>query len=400
MYDLKDYPFDIRDVIQLLNLEVKHKNPTSWDLNCPFCGNKKGKMNVSTTKNVFRCNYCGESGGMLALYGNLYNLTSREAYDEIVKSLHLDLEVPDYPAYERKKESEPEFKNSDRANEREIHRTYTRLLEYLNLSEHHRIALTERGLTKEQIDRHRYRSTPLFSFKQLTMRLINEGYTVKGVPGFYELKEGGWSMNMSVKNYGFFIPVISIGGLIQGMQIRLDKPYEGMKYIWFSSVNKPGGVTSRSPVHFIGNPHDPVVYLTEGALKGNIAHELTKSSMLCVAGVNQYKYLPDLLMRLKENGVRQIFEAFDMDKLLRPVCRGDYSKECQYCKERRTNGECYKKQRKIKNIQSGCMHVYQICKDIDLPCIRLVWDEDPQGFWRENLKGIDDYFLEQKESMS
>jgi len=134
MYDLKDYPFDIRDVVQLLSLEVKHKNPASWDVNCPFCGNKKGKLNVNTTKNVFRCNYCGEYGGMLALYGKAYHLSSREAYEEIVKSLHLGLAAPEYPS---KKEPEPEFRNSNRADEKEIHRTYMRLLEELTLSEYH-----------------------------------------------------------------------------------------------------------------------------------------------------------------------------------------------------------------------------------------------------------------------
>jgi len=161
-------------------------------------------------------------------------------------------------------------------------------------------------LTEEQINRHYYCSTPLFGFKQLTARLISEGYTVEGVPGFYQLKDGSWTMNQSVKNSGFFIPVISIDGLIQGMQIRLDQPYKGMKYIWFSSVNKPSGVTSGSPVHFIGNPHSAVVYLTEGALKGNIAHEYAKNSMLCVAGVNQYKHLLELLAQLKSMGMNQL----------------------------------------------------------------------------------------------
>lgn len=302
MYDVKDYPFDIRDIVQLLGLQIKHRNPNSWDTDCPFCGNRKGKLNVNTAKNVYRCNYCGESGGMLALYGKVYNLTNREAYDEIAQSLHLGTDAPEYQVQEKKRPSEDELVNVERADDKVIHQTYMRLLDMLTLADHHRKDLQSRGLTDDQMEKHLYRSTPLFAFKQLTAKLVAEGYTVKGVPGFYMLKDGSWSLNVSVKNGGFFVPVISVTGMIQGMQIRLDKPYDGMKYIWFSSVNKSNGVTSGSPVHFIGGP-GTTVYITEGALKGNIAHELSGQSMLCTAGVNQYKHLKDLLQQLKGSGV-------------------------------------------------------------------------------------------------
>ncbi len=56
----------------LLNLHVRHKNAASLDVDCPFCGEKKGKLNLNTKKNVFKCNRCGESGGMLSLYGKIY----------------------------------------------------------------------------------------------------------------------------------------------------------------------------------------------------------------------------------------------------------------------------------------------------------------------------------------
>jgi DNA primase (bacterial type) len=390
MGNLKEYPFDIRDIVLLLNLKVKHKNPSSWDVNCPFCGNRKGKLNINTVKNVFRCNYCAESGGMLALYGKVYNLSNKEAYEEIIKSLHLGLNAPDYQVKENEKGLEIE--NSTRASEKEIHQTYLRLLEYLSLSEGHKKAIQERGLTEEQIAKHNYKSTPLFGFKQLTERLIREGYTVKGVPGFYSLKDGSWSMNVSARNGGFFIPIISIDGLIQGMQIRLDKPYNGMKYLWFSSSNKENGVTSGSPVHFIGDVNRDVIYLTEGALKGNIAHEYAKHTMLCVAGVNQYKHLPELLMRLKKSGMKYLIEAYDMDKLLNPVCRADHSEYCQECAEKQVGQGCKRKITKLNNIQRGCLRVYEICHEINLPCTRFVWDIDEKGFWKEEIKGIDDYY--------
>lgn len=52
----QDFPFSIVDVAYLLNLHIRHKNAASLDVDCPFCGEKKGKLNLNTKKNVFKCN--------------------------------------------------------------------------------------------------------------------------------------------------------------------------------------------------------------------------------------------------------------------------------------------------------------------------------------------------------
>lgn len=74
MYDMSGFSYDITDVVHLLQLRVRHKNSSSMDVNCPFCGETKGKMNVNLQKNVFRCNRCDASGGMLELYGRLHTV--------------------------------------------------------------------------------------------------------------------------------------------------------------------------------------------------------------------------------------------------------------------------------------------------------------------------------------
>lgn len=65
---MQDFPFTIRDVASVMNLRVRHRNTVSLDVDCPLCDDHKGKMNLNLQKNVFRCNRCGESGGMLNLY--------------------------------------------------------------------------------------------------------------------------------------------------------------------------------------------------------------------------------------------------------------------------------------------------------------------------------------------
>ena len=74
------FPFGIADVVELLGLTVRRRLPSSMYLNCPFCGDQRGRLNVNTDKNVWRCNRCCAAGGMLALYAR-YNCTSNaDAY--------------------------------------------------------------------------------------------------------------------------------------------------------------------------------------------------------------------------------------------------------------------------------------------------------------------------------
>lgn len=82
-----DFPFGIMDVVELLHLRIRRRQANSAYVDCPFCGDRRGKMNVNFVKNVWRCNYCDEHGGMLALYARLNNTTTSDAYWEIGEAL-------------------------------------------------------------------------------------------------------------------------------------------------------------------------------------------------------------------------------------------------------------------------------------------------------------------------
>ena len=104
MYDMSGFDYDIRDVVRILNLTVRRKNPRSYDVDCPFCNYKRGKLNVNTVKNVFRCNYCNEQGGMLDMYSKLYNITKSEANRQIREALghYADIGIlPHMPIFEK-----------------------------------------------------------------------------------------------------------------------------------------------------------------------------------------------------------------------------------------------------------------------------------------------------------
>ena len=219
----QDFPFTIREVAYLLNLRIRHKNAVSLDADCPFCGESKGKLNLNLRKNVFKCNRCGESGGMLALYGKIYGVDNQTACREIKDALGKNEQAPSYQV--RKRETapkEPEIPESPPAPDAVKHKTYSMFFSMLVLADTHRQKLLKRGFTDRQIEENGYKSTPVFGFKKLTRKLLEAGCTVEGVPGFYQDKDGEWTIHFSNKSSGFLVPVRNMDGMIVGAQIRLD----------------------------------------------------------------------------------------------------------------------------------------------------------------------------------
>ena len=266
----EDLPFNMADVAGLVGLQIKRRGSISWEAYCPFCQDEKGKMNLNLKKNVFRCNRCGESGGMLDLYGKLYHVDHGTACSEIKELLGRETEKKPYKIQAKKVEQKiPEIPQAEAAGIEACNKTYTRMLEMLPLAESHRTNLLERGFSEEKIEENGYKSTLVFGYRKLAERLLKAGCTLQGVPGFYQDKEGRWTVNFSAKNAGFLVPVRNMDGLITAMQIRLDHPYDGRKYVWFSSANYQQGITSGSPVHFVGQEGQACVFVTEGPLKAD-----------------------------------------------------------------------------------------------------------------------------------
>ena len=365
-----DFPFNIMDVAELLHLRIRRPHATGYYADLPICGDKRGKMSLSTELDSWRCNYCGEHGGMLSLYARVYHISNSEAYREICEALQNGEFAPDY--YERTSVKKPVDmpEQSMLADVRTIHQTYTMLLGMLTLSKKHREHLRSvRGLTEQQIDELGYKSTPPFYLcRKLAAQLLEKGCTLQGVPGFYQ-KDGRWTIKFCTSTAGILIPSRGLDGLIRGMQIRLDVPFKkddsdkkGTKYIWLSSIGKPMGVSSGSPVHFVGDPMARVVFVTEGFLKADVAHYLMNRTFAASAGANNTDEFERLFTLLKENGTEMIMEAEDMDK---------YRNE---------------------QVDKGASQIYLLAKKCGLSYKRLTWNP--------NYKGVDDWQLALKRKQS
>ncbi len=375
---MMDFPFGIMEVAELVHLNIRRRQADSVYTDCPFCGDKRGKMNVNFAKNVWRCNYCGEHGGMLSLYAKLNNMSNSEAYQEICDALvggevsweygrQTGTEPTALPGQGKKRNPEGKICQSPKASPQEIDQTFSLLLEMLSLRPKHREHLrsAKRGLNDEQIERFGFKSTPpYFLCRSLTESLMEKGCTVQGVPGFYQDDKGYWTVRFTSRMSGILIPAVGIDGLIKGAQILLDNPIKdkddppdkaGTKYLWLSSSNKQMGVTSGSPAHFVGNLPARTVYVTEGLLKADIAHCLMDRSFLAIAGANNVQQLEPIFAALARSGTELIVEAHDMDK---------YSNQI---------------------VNKGSSKLYMLAKKYGMDCRRLTWNP--------NYKGVDDWQL-------
>lgn len=359
-----DLPFGIMDVAGLLRLNIRRRAPGQVYVDCPICGDRRGKMNLNTAKDLWRCNYCGEGGGMLSLYAKVYGVSNSDAYREICDALAVNGFSPDYTVPEKTAPTEAE--QSDAASVQEVHQTFSMLLSMLTLIPAHRAHLRSvRGLSDDEITRFGFKSTPPpFLCRSLTNRLVKAGCRVQGVPGFYVDDNGCWTVKFHQRTSGIIIPIFGVDGLIHGAQIRLDHPLKdkddppektGVKYLTLSSAGKRMGTTSGSPIHFVGDPCSRVVYVTEGCLKADVAHALMHRTFVATLGVNNTAKLDELFAFLHRNGTEEIIEAEDMDK---------YSNEM---------------------VGKGASKIYALAARHGMRCRRLTWNP--------NYKGIDDWQL-------
>lgn len=384
-----EFPFGIMEVVELLHLRVRRQQANSVYVDCPFCGERRGRMNVNFVKNVWRCNHCDAHGGMLALYAELNHTTTSDAYWEIAEALCDNIqeeharsgnEAQQRPASPcpstsgawaapagHSSSERKTVPQSNKASPAEIHQTLSLLLAQLTLRPAHREHLRspKRGLSDEQIEALGFKSTPPpFLCRSITDRLIRQGCRVQGVPGFYRDDSGHWTMAFYKKTSGILIPAIGFDGRLQGFQIMLDVPLKhkddppekpGAKYIWFSSSSKTDGTGSGSPVHLIGDPSARVVYVIEGLLKADISHCLTGRTFAAIAGANNTSPLDPLFALLAQNGTEEIIEAHDMDK--------------------------YNNQMTM----AGASKIYLTARKYGMNCRRLTWNP--------NYKGFDDWQL-------
>ena len=232
----------------------------------------------------------------------------------------------------------------------------------------------------------------------IARKLLKKGFRLDGVPGFFINRDGDWEAAFYRKNNGYLCPVRDGKERIIGFQIRLDVPLKERKYLWFTSNGLEKGTSSGSPAGMFGKIKDGTVYVTEGILKAEIAWMCTGNPYIGVPGVSNHKGLETVLRKLKEQGLKRVYECYDMDKMMELSCKHDEKSACRQCEHGiyLYHGECPKKRRKRDMIRKGCIKLYEICEKLNVSCKRVTWDTDASGTWMEHYKGVDDWILQKE----
>lgn len=318
----------IADIIPLIGIPGPTNGNSAYNISCPCCDEnpRKKHLNINLKKDVFRCPRCGFSGGVFDLYA-YYTGTSREVVrQELIEKLGVKDCGSSYVPKGKKKAPCPAPRPIQMDIEVPLtdldtrHETYSAFLSKLTLSTDHRENLLSRGLTDSQILENGYKTLPVAGYAAIAKQLQSEGYYLSGVPGFYHRKDGSWTFRREKR--GILIPVKSVDGKIQGLQIRRDNAQTG-KFRWVSSVGKQDGCKAECWTHLAGAP-TPTVLLTEGPLKADVIHALTGLTVIAVPGVNSLSHLKDTLEYVQSQGTVKIMTAFDMDYLRNPHVRDGY----------------------------------------------------------------------------
>ncbi|TCO68211.1 DUF3854 domain-containing protein [Caldanaerobacter subterraneus] len=304
---------DILDVAKRLRIRIlRRASSEEYIARCPFCGDSKnpehGHLYLNVSKNVYYCVRCGEGGDAVNLYAELRNIDTREAYKELMEENITPLVL---------KEKVQKKKHNPVAPIETRDKVYRAFLDKLTLKEQHLRNLLKRGLSWEETAKNLYKSLPEEPQQrwEICRELIKEGYNLKGIPGFYQREKDGEKYWDFVDYKGFLIPVKDVQGRIQGFQIRLDEEEKGRKYLWFSSRNKLNGTPAHAWQGVHGGP-SKVVIVTEGPLKADVAHYLSRYTFVSVPGVTAIKGIEIVLKQL---GAKKVYIAFDMDILTNPA---------------------------------------------------------------------------------
>lgn len=294
--------FSIFDVMGLVGLDPTRIKSSSGYFDCPICGGKK-KLNVNVKVGhggVCRCAKCAAGGDKLDLYllfhnprlvstrstsesGSVYYRPSEEdrhrGMKEIMEALHIRRSDPNFMRSVVKAKTAATTQQPQISSPEQRNVVYSSFLQLLKLTSAHRTALHDRGLTDQEIERMQFRSTPMFGRTQLAQKLIAQGLSLDGVPGFFKLsttdeKTGEVHEEWSVycPDPGYFVPIRNRDGLIVAMQIRLNKPTtDKAKYRFFTSGRETllNGQSAVSEIHVEMCSQPPrYVVVTEGPIKG------------------------------------------------------------------------------------------------------------------------------------
>lgn len=246
--------------------------------------NKNSKiatLSLNTRNNKYCCSRCGEGGFSIGLYAKLRNIDTKTAYKELLARECFSIERSNI-------EISPINEIADIDTLDKVYRTF---LGMLKLDSSHRKYLQKIGFLDSSIETQMYRSIPRKYIKRrLVANALKRQFNLAGIPGFFQQEDWGWTFT-NVK--GFFVTVFDENNKIKALSMHLDKPYNEITDIWFSSKDKINGTGLRNCVVKSNIYEDTdTIILTDSLLLGNLIKDILNVPIIAFSGIaNSYQIL-------------------------------------------------------------------------------------------------------------
>lgn len=295
---------------------IPYRDHGTYQVECPFCARqgKKHRMYVDADKRVYHCFHCNNEGGAVGLFAMVNDLSFDVAKETLRKKSRGEEVVLHVVKTKVMEEPADRVTLSKPLSMEERDKVYRAMIKFLKLNFGDRQYLRKKGLRDPMIDGMQFRSLPNREQRhKMVDALQKQGLTLLGVPGFYE-KDG--NVSFAPFENGILIPIVSPDKKISGFQIRSTRPNtpKDKRYFALSTSTKPMGTKSEVYVHFVGPKKEEVhaIYVTEGALKADIAACISRIPFIALQGVNCTKFLAETLKQFPN--LKTCYLAFDMDK--------------------------------------------------------------------------------------
>lgn len=213
--------FTIAEVADLLSIRrLSDSYQDEFPVECPFCGDLRGKCSFcirknGELKNVYHCYHCGAAGNMLTLYAELSGIYGRNRYKEAYREIKQELS---FSGTDKRQQSTTrngfvsivsKKKRISLTEEEWDYRdhVYKEMLTFLKLKETHRRNLLLRGLTLNevrQMEERGFLSTDDENSVTIARKLLKKGFRLEGVPGFFINRDGDWEAAFIGRITGIF----------------------------------------------------------------------------------------------------------------------------------------------------------------------------------------------------
>lgn len=407
----EDRVFTIMDVLAADQIPVYRKRGNEYYFLCPCCKKPmtdekcsanpaRGDMYHGVTTGAWSCFRCGSGGGPVSLHMAYTGIGSPK---EAAKDLHRKLGDDSQIVYTSPVKEERPVKEGVKSDIKKQDKVYKAMAGIQKLSKTHTENLLKRGLTEKDIKDGMFFDIPRDGYA-FCRRLINDAglspEDLEGIAGLYN----GWNgekTSFGVKSGGFFCPAWTYDRLIRAGQVsqpeRSKADPDAPKYIWYSSSEKDGGVSSGAQCSVNKGSEPGIVIITEGTLKSYVTWCLLKRrvTVISVPGVRCLGYLPAELNNPEVVGKDDVvMAAFDMDKKHMTVnaMHDAYEKRDKKYKDYNYTDYSLHIRDKADDISAREKKLLKLIRSTGHYAAPISWDvsASDKELWNGNIKGIDD----------